>query len=62
MPNTPVIHIQKTAPGPPARIAVATPTIDPVPMVAASAVASAPKLEISPSPFEVPPPHDMRSA
>ena len=41
---------------------MATPTIDPVPMVAASAVASAPKLEISPSPFDVPPPHDMRSA
>ena len=50
MPNTPVSHIQKIAPGPPAKIAVATPTIEPVPMVAASAVASAPKGEISPSP------------
>ena len=49
MPNTPVSHIQNTAPGPPARMAVATPTIDPVPMVAARAVAKAPKCEISPS-------------
>ena len=50
MPNSPAIHIQKMAPGPPARSAVATPTMDPVPMVAASAVASAPKLEMSPLP------------
>ena len=50
MPNTPVIHIQNTAPGPPARMAVATPTMEPVPMVAASAVASAPKFDMSPSP------------
>ena len=50
MPNSPAVHIQKMAPGPPARSAVATPTMDPVPMVAASAVASAPKLEMSPLP------------
>ena len=31
-------HIQNTAPGPPARMAAATPTMLPVPMVAASAV------------------------
>ena len=31
-------HIQKMAPGPPLRMAVATPTMLPVPMVAASAV------------------------
>ena len=50
MPNTPVIHIQNTAPGPPARMAVATPTMEPVPMVAASAVASAPMWLMSPLP------------
>ena len=33
-----MIHIQKIAPGPPVMIAVDTPTIFPVPMVAASAV------------------------
>ena len=49
MPKMPAIHIQKTAPGPPAIMAVATPTIEPVPMVAASAVESAPKFEMSPS-------------
>ena len=31
-------HIQNTAPGPPLRMAVATPTMLPVPMVVASAV------------------------
>ena len=50
MPNRPVTHIHKTAPGPPARMAVATPTMEPVPMVAASAVASAPKWLMSPLP------------
>ena len=50
MPKRPAIHIQKMAPGPPASSAVATPTMEPVPMVAASAVASAPKLEMSPLP------------
>ena len=42
MPKTPVSHIQSTAPGPPAATAVATPTMLPVPMVAASAVMRAP--------------------
>ena len=50
MPNTPVIHIQNTAPGPPEATAVATPIILPVPMVAARAVVSAPNCETSPSP------------
>ncbi len=50
MPKTPVNHIQSTAPGPPAATAVATPTMLPVPMVAASAVVSAPNCETSPSP------------
>ena len=49
MPNTPVSHTQSTAPGPPERMAVATPTMLPVPMVAASAVVSAPNWLISPS-------------
>ena len=50
IPKIPVSHIQRMAPGPPMRSAVATPTMDPVPMVAARAVARAPKPEISPSP------------
>ena len=50
MPKTPVSHIQSTAPGPPAAIAVATPTMLPVPMVAASAVVSAPNWLMSPCP------------
>ena len=50
MPNTPVSHIQSTAPGPPAATAVATPTMLPVPIVAASAVVSAPNWLTSPSP------------
>ena len=49
IPKQPVSHTQNTAPGPPDAIAVATPTILPVPMVAASAVASAPKPDTSPS-------------
>ncbi len=53
MPKTPVSHIQNTAPGPPAAMAVATPTMFPVPIVAASAVVSAPKWLMSPSPSEV---------
>ena len=44
------IHIQTRAPGPPANIAVATPTILPVPMVAASAVISAENGDTSPVP------------
>ena len=50
IPKMPVSHIQRTAPGPPAATAVATPTMLPVPMVAASAVVSAPKWLTSPSP------------
>ncbi len=49
MPSMPMIHIQNSEPGPPERMAVATPTIEPVPMVAASAVASAWKGVMSPS-------------
>ena len=48
MPNTPDSHIHSTAPGPPATTAVATPTMFPVPMVAASAVISAANGLISP--------------
>ena len=42
MPNTPVNQHHNTAPGPPSAIAVATPTILPVPIVAAHAVDNAP--------------------
>ena len=49
MPNSPVIHIQNIAPGPPSAIAVATPTIFPVPTVDANAVINAENCEISPS-------------
>ena len=38
MPSNAMTHIQKMAPGPPETMAVATPTILPVPMVPASAV------------------------
>ena len=48
MPNTPVSQHQSTAPGPPRAMAVDTPMMLPVPMVAASAVASAPNWLISP--------------
>ena len=48
IPSRPVNHIQNTAPGPPIPIAVATPTILPVPIVAARAVARAAKPPISP--------------
>ncbi len=40
MPKNAISHIQNTAPGPPTRIAPATPTMLPVPTVAASAVHS----------------------
>ena len=50
MPKTPVNHIQSTVPGPPAAIAVATPTMLPVPMVAANAVVNAPNWLTSPCP------------
>ena len=42
MPRRPVIHIQRTAPGPPRAMAVPTPTMLPVPMVEDRAVVSAP--------------------
>ena len=48
MPNTPDSQHHSTAPGPPRATAVATPTMLPVPMVAASAVASAPNCDTSP--------------
>ena len=41
IPNKPAKNIQKTAPGPPRTMAVATPTILPVPIVAAEAVVNA---------------------
>lgn len=41
-------HIQNRAPGPSAIIAMATPTIFPIPIVAESAVQSTAKLEASP--------------
>ena len=49
VPTSAAIHIQNKAPGPPATIAVATPTIFPVPIVAESAVHNAAKLDTSPS-------------
>ena len=49
MPSTPVIQHHSTAPGPPKATAVATPTMLPVPMVAASDVAKAPNWLTSPS-------------
>jgi hypothetical protein len=41
MPNTPVSHVHSTAPGPHIATADATPTMFPVPIVAARAVAKA---------------------
>ena len=52
MPTTPTIHIQKSAPGPPREIAMATPAMLPRPTVAESAVDNAWKWLIAPgSPF-----------
>ncbi|CSC74922.1 Uncharacterised protein [Vibrio cholerae] len=48
MPNRAASHIQNRAPGPPSLIAVATPTMFPVPMVAERAVHNAAKLDTSP--------------
>ena len=48
MPKTPVSQHQNTAPGPPKAMAVATPMMLPVPMVAARAVAKAPNCDTSP--------------
>lgn len=61
IPTVATIHIQKIAPGPPMRMAVATPPMLPLPTVAASAVESAWKDEIVPSlpPFENIPPSDI---
>ncbi|MNN65732.1 hypothetical protein D3C81_1812570 [compost metagenome] len=50
MPTSAVHHIQKIAPGPPRKIAVATPAILPVPTVAARQVISAWNGLISPEP------------
>ena len=50
IPKNAASTIQNRAPGPPAPIAVATPTIFPVPIVAESAVQSAPNEVTSPSP------------
>ena len=50
IPKKAASHIQKSAPGPPAFTAVATPTILPVPTVAARAVHKAWKLLMSPLP------------
>ncbi len=49
IPNTPVSQHHRTAPGPPIAIAVPTPTILPVPIVAARAVVNAPNCDTSPS-------------
>ena len=57
MPTKAIIHIQNSAPGPPMAIAVATPAILPVPIVAESDVIKALKPVISPSPFALRPDH-----
>ena len=51
MPKNEMTHIQNTAPGPPVRIAPATPTMIPVPTWAAMAVASAWNELMPPPPF-----------
>ena len=48
MPKKAATSIQKSAPGPPVPIAVATPTMLPVPIVAERAVQSAPNELTSP--------------
>ena len=48
IPKMPVIHIQKTAPGPPKAIAVPTPTIFPVPIVEDNAAVKAANCDMSP--------------
>ena len=62
MPKNAVIHIQKIAPGPPRKIAVATPAIFPVPTVAERAVISDSKGVISPSTPLSPFPNSSRKA
>ena len=49
IPSTADRHIQKSAPGPPEQIAVATPIMLPVPRQAASADVSAENWDIEPS-------------
>ena len=51
IPNAAEIHIHTNAPGPPETMAVATPTMFPVPMVAARAVVRAENGDTSPSPL-----------
>ena len=51
MPKNEMTHIQNTAPGPPVRMAPATPTMMPVPTCAAMAVASAWNELMPPPPF-----------
>ena len=51
IPNAADNHIHTNAPGPPDTMAVATPTMFPVPIVAASAVVRAENGEISPLPL-----------
>ena len=56
IPKNAATIIQKSAPGPPTPMAVATPTMLPVPIVAESAVHKAPNAETSPvasTPFSV---------
>ncbi len=62
MPKSAVNHIQNNAPGPPSVIAVATPAILPVPMVALSEVINARNGGISPSPCPLNPPSSKRNA
>ena len=62
MPTAAVTHIQKMAPGPPTRIAVATPPMLPLPTVEASAVDSAWNEVIVPSPLSLLPPNMPPSA
>ena len=50
MPTRAISHIHTSAPGPPEWIAVATPTMLPVPMVADSEVASAAPAPMVPTP------------
>ncbi len=53
MPTAAVTHIQNRAPGPPTEMAVATPMMLPVPMVAARAIIRALKWLMSPISFSL---------
>ena len=59
MPTRAVIHIQNTAPGPPRKMAVATPAMLPVPIVADRDVIKALNGLISPSPPGTRPSHSI---